>query len=216
MSGASADKRPVKLISAEGFEFVVDHDAACVSNTIKNMLSSQGAGGGGGGGGPLAACCWRCKVLCRCACPLHAPHSYQLLPLNGPAPPPTPPCSPSPRTHRRHVYRDGAGRDPLPGDLHPRAGGRLQILLLQGKAAGRGWSGSAHGRSVRKSSRRCLRATSVVGRAAGHRALLSLPAFKRRSLSHTPVPRPCSCGTPTRPARTSPSLRWPRRWRWSC
>lgn len=42
MSGAAADKKPVKLISAEGFEFVVDHDAACVSNTIKNMLSSQG------------------------------------------------------------------------------------------------------------------------------------------------------------------------------
>ena len=32
----------VKLISAEGFEFIIDYDAACVSNTIKNMLSSQG------------------------------------------------------------------------------------------------------------------------------------------------------------------------------
>lgn len=42
MSSAAADKKPVKLISSEGFEFVVDHDAACVSNTIKNMLSSQG------------------------------------------------------------------------------------------------------------------------------------------------------------------------------
>lgn len=36
-------KKAVKLISAEGFEFVVDYDAACVSNTIKNILSSQGA-----------------------------------------------------------------------------------------------------------------------------------------------------------------------------
>mmetsp|Transcript_26462 Transcript_26462/g.86783 ORF Transcript_26462/g.86783 Transcript_26462/m.86783 type:complete len:101 (-) Transcript_26462:622-924(-) len=33
----------VKLISAEGFEFIVDREAACVSKTIKNMLSSQGS-----------------------------------------------------------------------------------------------------------------------------------------------------------------------------
>mgnify|MGYP001804647870 CR=1 FL=1 len=32
----------VKLISAEGFEFVVDKRAAMVANTIKSMLSSQG------------------------------------------------------------------------------------------------------------------------------------------------------------------------------
>jgi hypothetical protein len=32
----------VKLVSAEGFEFIVDYKAACVSNTIRNMLSSQG------------------------------------------------------------------------------------------------------------------------------------------------------------------------------
>ena len=32
----------VKLISAEGFVFQVDRKAACVSNTIKNMLTSQG------------------------------------------------------------------------------------------------------------------------------------------------------------------------------
>ncbi len=35
-------KDTVKLISAEGFEFIVDYQAACVSNTIKNMLSSSG------------------------------------------------------------------------------------------------------------------------------------------------------------------------------
>lgn len=34
--------KTVKLISQEGFEFIVDYDAACVSNTVKNMLSSQG------------------------------------------------------------------------------------------------------------------------------------------------------------------------------
>lgn len=32
----------VKLISAEGFEFVVDKKAAMVSNTIRNMLTSPG------------------------------------------------------------------------------------------------------------------------------------------------------------------------------
>eukprot|EP00877_Chromochloris_zofingiensis_P005291 jgi/Chrzof1/14763/Cz09g15090.t1 len=33
----------VKLVSAEGFEFIIDYKAACVSNTIRNMLSSQGS-----------------------------------------------------------------------------------------------------------------------------------------------------------------------------
>merc|ERR1711871_556841 len=32
----------VKLISAEGFEYVIERDAAMVSGTIKNMLSSPG------------------------------------------------------------------------------------------------------------------------------------------------------------------------------
>lgn len=41
-------KKAVKLISAEGWEFLVDWDAACVSNTIKNMLSSQGETDAGG------------------------------------------------------------------------------------------------------------------------------------------------------------------------
>ncbi|KAK9826305.1 hypothetical protein WJX74_007168 [Apatococcus lobatus] len=36
-------RETVKLVSAEGFEFIVDYKAACVSNTIKNMLSSQGS-----------------------------------------------------------------------------------------------------------------------------------------------------------------------------
>nr|DAD26564.1 TPA_asm: hypothetical protein HUJ06_028032 [Nelumbo nucifera] len=31
----------VKLISAEGFEFVIDKKAAMVSQTIRNMLTSQ-------------------------------------------------------------------------------------------------------------------------------------------------------------------------------
>lgn len=35
-------KGMVKLISSDGFEFVVDYEAACVSNAIKNMLNSGG------------------------------------------------------------------------------------------------------------------------------------------------------------------------------
>ncbi|PIA54555.1 hypothetical protein AQUCO_00900844v1 [Aquilegia coerulea] len=33
----------VKLISAEGFEFVIDKNAAMVSQTIRNMLTSPGS-----------------------------------------------------------------------------------------------------------------------------------------------------------------------------
>ena len=36
-------KKTVKLVSAEGFVFVVDYKAACVSNTIRSMLSSRGS-----------------------------------------------------------------------------------------------------------------------------------------------------------------------------
>lgn len=63
---AQGEKRAVKLISAEGFEFVVDYDAACVSNTIKNMLSSQGARRGGGGCFPAAlwAACAPGRPVC--------------------------------------------------------------------------------------------------------------------------------------------------------
>jgi elongin-C len=35
-------KEFVKLISKEGFEFIVDYRAACISNTLKNMLSFDG------------------------------------------------------------------------------------------------------------------------------------------------------------------------------
>lgn len=36
------NKDPVTLVSSDGFEYVIDHDAACVSNTIKHMLASEG------------------------------------------------------------------------------------------------------------------------------------------------------------------------------
>lgn len=43
----NVQRKTVKLVSAEGFEFVIDYKAACVSNTIRNMLSSQGTCLGG-------------------------------------------------------------------------------------------------------------------------------------------------------------------------
>ncbi|KAH9571567.1 hypothetical protein CY35_02G100200 [Sphagnum magellanicum] len=33
----------VRLISAEGYEFVIEREAALVSNTLKNMLTSTGS-----------------------------------------------------------------------------------------------------------------------------------------------------------------------------
>ena len=36
-------KETVKLISSEGFEFIVDYKAACISNTVKSVLSMEGA-----------------------------------------------------------------------------------------------------------------------------------------------------------------------------
>lgn len=33
----------IKLVSAEGFEFVIDRKAAIISNTLKSMLSSSGS-----------------------------------------------------------------------------------------------------------------------------------------------------------------------------
>ena len=41
-SSKMADKDTIKLISKEGFEFIIDRKAACISNTIKQMLSSEG------------------------------------------------------------------------------------------------------------------------------------------------------------------------------
>lgn len=32
----------VKLISSDGYEFIVDYKAACVSKTIRNMLTAEG------------------------------------------------------------------------------------------------------------------------------------------------------------------------------
>jgi len=42
-STAMRKEDTVKLISAEGFEFVIDRKAAMVSNTIRNMLNSTGS-----------------------------------------------------------------------------------------------------------------------------------------------------------------------------
>ncbi|XP_078153814.1 BTB/POZ domain-containing protein [Carex rostrata] len=37
------NEETVKLISADGFEFVIDKRAAMVSNTLRNMLTSPGS-----------------------------------------------------------------------------------------------------------------------------------------------------------------------------
>ncbi|KAH7672840.1 S-phase kinase-associated protein 1-like protein [Dioscorea alata] len=42
MEGTTKKAEMVKLISAEGFEFVIDKQAAMVSQTIRNMLTSPG------------------------------------------------------------------------------------------------------------------------------------------------------------------------------
>lgn len=36
-------KDTVKLISQDGFEFIIDYKAACVSNTIKSVVSIEGS-----------------------------------------------------------------------------------------------------------------------------------------------------------------------------
>jgi len=36
-------KDTVTLVGADGFEFIIDYKAACLSNTIKNSVSSEGA-----------------------------------------------------------------------------------------------------------------------------------------------------------------------------
>lgn len=58
-------KDTVKLISAEGFEFIVDYQAACVSNTIKNMLSSSGSHWPASNVSDPPLCC--CDRQMRCA-----------------------------------------------------------------------------------------------------------------------------------------------------
>ena len=35
-------KETVKLVSQDGFEFIIDYKAACVSNTIKSVVSMDG------------------------------------------------------------------------------------------------------------------------------------------------------------------------------
>lgn len=38
----TTDEKPVKLISADGTEFIVERKAAMISGTIKSMLSGPG------------------------------------------------------------------------------------------------------------------------------------------------------------------------------
>lgn len=56
------DDAPVTLVSAEGFEFVVDADAARVSTTVKHMLASEGVWGCGG----VWTLWYELASMCRC------------------------------------------------------------------------------------------------------------------------------------------------------
>jgi Skp1 family, tetramerisation domain len=42
-SGPKMTQEAIKLISSEGYEYIIDYKAACISNTIKNMLGADGA-----------------------------------------------------------------------------------------------------------------------------------------------------------------------------
>lgn len=92
----------VKLISAEGFEFVVDKKAAMVSNTLRNMLTSPGRVPFITSSVPLARR------------PRSASQRITSIPLV---------------IHRR-LLRDAPGRGPLPGDPHPHPREDLPVFLL--------------------------------------------------------------------------------------
>jgi hypothetical protein len=92
----------VKLISAEGFEFVVDKKAAVVSNTLRNMLTSPGT-----------ISCFSFRF------------DSSTITLTSSDFPPSPSCQSS-----RRLLRVAPGRGPIPGDLHPHPREDLPVLLL--------------------------------------------------------------------------------------
>ena len=96
-------RKSVKLVSAEGFEFTVDYRAACVSNTIKQMLSSEGMHAQSRPGRNLAS------VLSWCS-------EWLTLVLH---------------LMCRKLHRDRIGGDQLPRDFGSHSGENLRVLLLQ-------------------------------------------------------------------------------------
>jgi len=93
----------VKLISAEGFEFVVDKKAAMVSNTLRNMLTSTGT-----------VTCFTFRS------------DSSAITLTSSDSAPSPSCCQS----SRRLLRDAPGRGPIPGDFHPHPREDLPVLLL--------------------------------------------------------------------------------------
>ena len=104
---AGPSKRWVKLRSGDGFEFIVDREAACVSNTIKSMLDSEGAAPSCAGAALTAR--WRSIG-------------------------PNPRLSARNAHARRSLCRQLPGEDrgcgDVPGHLGPGAGEGLPVLLL--------------------------------------------------------------------------------------
>ena len=93
----------VKLISTEGFEFVVDKKAAMVSNTLRNMLTSPGRV-------PFIT-----SSVPSARRPRIASHRIRSIPLV---------------ILTRRLLRDAPGRGPLPGDPHPHPRKDLPVFLL--------------------------------------------------------------------------------------
>jgi hypothetical protein len=109
MPSRDDDDAPVTLVSSDGFEFVVDADAARVSNTVKHMLASEGVGGQGG---RLWGAAWAREQGQGRGEPGRAPHRVETPHRAAPSPTLATRSLSPPPPHTRH---------PLPPIIH--AGG---------------------------------------------------------------------------------------------
>ncbi len=121
-------KETVKLISADGFEFLIDYKAACVSATVKNMLSSQGA----------ARVCGNSHVPVSARCGSLAPRftpSFLCCTVVAHAGCGMPTVCVSVESllfwQFRQLHGDRAGRSEVPGDLYAHTRESVPVLLLQ-------------------------------------------------------------------------------------
>lgn len=194
---AQAEKKSVKLISAEGFEFLVDWDAACVSNTIKNMLSSQGAQGAGHGD----RCDCDAQLVCGSLRTLVRSYTERQTGRRACQAPPS----------LVATAATTAAAHPLPlaaGNFIENEQGEIRFPeittpVLEVVCKYFYYKASRQGDEATDRQPRVRPCAGSAGAACTH-PLASAPVLAAPS---------CSCGTPTRPARTSPSFGWPQRWR---